>query len=262
MKETPDFDNIVFEDRNKAYGAYHLRKFYGNSVFIGFLISAFVISAGFSSPVIYKAWFAEEKEVDLGKTIVVEMETFEEEKPKEPEPEKIPEKIPEVATVRNLELEVKPDKEVKKEEPPPSEDEMKDKNSAEETKEGEKKNPIEDLPKTEPKKEEVTVLKIETWAPEMPLFPGGPSEYNKYLKSHLEYSEVALSENIEGVVRVSFVVNVDGSISDVKIVQSLGYGLDEQALKVFRKMPKWKPARKGGREVPLRMTTPVTFTLE
>lgn len=261
MGTNPDFDNIVFEDRNKAYGAFYLRKFYKNSVLTGFIITSFLFTAALSAPLAYTKFFGKKHEEDNSKVIVVDMVNVEE--PPLPEVEEIkipePEKLPEVATAKNLELEVKPDDEVKKDEPPPTDKEMEHKQSGTENREGAEIAQVAPDPvpvaKAEPPK-------IETWAPEMPEFPGGPSQLLKFYSNNLEYTQRAEAEEIEGTVRVSFIVNVDGSISDVKIVKGLGYGLDEEVLKAFKKMPKWKPARKAGKEVPLRMVTPIVFTLE
>ncbi|HEY8400220.1 MAG TPA: TonB family protein [Cytophagaceae bacterium] len=262
MNSKPNFDNIVFEDRNKAYGAFYLRKYYKNSIFNGFVIASLIFTAGLSFPLIYTKFIDNEVKKEESKVIVVDMVNIEEPIPLPPEPEeiKVPEKAPEVATAKNLELEVKPDEQVQIEEIPPTDEEMKDKQSGTENKEG---SDIIEVPKeVEPApviKDEAP--KIETWAPQMPEFPGGPSELLKFFSEYLEYTPRAEAEGIEGTVRVSFVVNVDGSISDVKIVKGLGYGLDEQVLKAFAKMPKWKPAQKGGKAVPLRMVSPVVFTL-
>jgi periplasmic protein TonB len=259
MENKPDFDNIVFEDRNKAYGAFHLRKFYKNSVLTGFLISALFFSVALCAPLAYSKFFTKEQEEEISKEIVVDMIKVEEPLPEEEIKLPEPEKVEEVATAKNLELDVKPDEEVKVEEIPPTDEEMKDKQSGKENKEGSDIVKVATDPIPEVKQE---LPKIETWAPEMPQFPGGPSELLKFYRNNLEYTVRAEAEGIEGTVRVSFVVNTDGSITDIKIVKGLGYGLDEEVLKGLKKMPKWKPARKGGKEVPLRMVTPVVFTLE
>jgi protein TonB len=259
MDTKPDFDNIVFEDRNKDYGAFHLRKYYKNSILTGFIVTALLFSAAISAPLAYSKFFGKEQVEDESTVIEVDMIDVEIPIPEEEEiiiPE--PEKLPEVATAKNLELEIKPDEQVKKDEVPPTDDEMKDKQSGTEDREGDKIAQVAPDPvvvKAEPPK-------IETWAPIMPEFPGGPSELLKFYGKHLEYTARAEADEIEGTVRVSFVVNVDGSITDIKIVKGLGYGLDEEVLKVFKKMPKWKPANKGGKTVPLRMVTPIVFTLE
>src|SRR6478735_5571170 len=103
-----DFDSVVFEDRNKSYGAFHLRKFYKNSVLIGFLVSALLFSAGLAAPLAFTLLKDKEEVVEEENIIVVDMVNVE--TPPEPEVEEI--KLPEppqqvdVATVKNLELEI------------------------------------------------------------------------------------------------------------------------------------------------------------
>lgn len=265
MTDRPDFDYIVFEDRNKEYGAFHLRKYYKNSVLTGFIVAALVFTSTLSAPLIYTRYLGEKPVQDEDKVIVVDMLAIEDlfVPPSPPEEEEIkqPEKPVETATVKNLELEVKPDTEVQNEEAPPTDEELTDKQSGAETKEG--SDIVQVAPDPEPVPEpKPEPPKIETWAPEMPEFPGGPSQLLKFFSNYLEYTERAEAKGIQGTIRVSFVVNIDGTITDVKIVKGLGYGLDEQVLKAFKRMPKWKPARKGGKAVPLRMVSPVVFTLE
>lgn len=258
----PDFDNVVFEDRNKAYGAFYLRKFYNNSILIGFLISAFIFSAALSAPLALTYFKDKEEGEKVEDVIVVDMVNVE--TPPEPEVEEIilPEKPPQVdvATIKNLELEIKKDEEVNNENPPPKVDEFNGKQSGEQTKNGTQTTAAVPPP-TPVKIETQEPPKIETWAPEMPEFPGGPTGFLNFIGQNTKYTPAAEDNGIEGTIRVSFVVNTDGTVTDVKIVKGLGYGLDEQVLKAFKKMPKWKPARKGGKDVPLRMTSPVVFTL-
>jgi protein TonB len=253
------FDDEVFENRNKAYGAYFLRRVYEHNVLIGFLVAASIISLGLAAPVIYKSWFATSSTEEETRIVTVQMENIQTEI-EEPEV-KVEKELPKAATVKSLPPEVKPDEQVKKEELPPTEDELKDKNPGAENQEGEKTTTVTapSNPAPEPQLEEV---KIETWAEQMPIFPGGPSEFIKYLQRHIEYPDRAKSEDVQGTVRVSFVVNQDGSISEVKIVKGVGYGLDEEALRVFKKMPKWNPGVKKGMIVPVRMVYPVVFQLE
>jgi protein TonB len=95
-----------------------------------------------------------------------------------------------------------------------------------------------------------------------PEYPGGKAGLTKYLKDNIEYPRVAKENNIEGTVVVNFVVNVDGSVSDVKIVKSLGGGCDQEALRVVNEMRRWKPGLRGGVPVPVYQNLPIKFGLE
>ena len=92
-------------------------------------------------------------------------------------------------------------------------------------------------------------------------FPGGQAALMKWLQDNLEYPAIASDNGIQGNVYVTFVVNKDGSIEDVKIDRGVDPHLDKEALRAISKMPKWKPARQDGKNVRIRATVPVKFKL-
>ncbi len=97
---------------------------------------------------------------------------------------------------------------------------------------------------------------------EMPAFPGGEAALSKYLNRALRYPTAARNSKIQGNILVSFVVAPDGSMTNTKIAsQRLGGGLEEEALRVVHGMPRWKPARDGGRQVPAEVRLPIAFRL-
>jgi periplasmic protein TonB len=95
----------------------------------------------------------------------------------------------------------------------------------------------------------------------MPEFPGGMDALEQYLQNNLEYPDQAYSIGLTGRVVVSFVIGKDGVIKDIKILQSLGFGCDEEAKRVVERMPKWKPGKQNGRDVAVRYTLPIRFAL-
>jgi Ca-activated chloride channel family protein len=95
----------------------------------------------------------------------------------------------------------------------------------------------------------------------MPEFPGGTDSLLNFLRENLQYPENARKSSIEGSVFVSFTVGKDGSISDVKVVRGIGGGCDEEAVRVVRMMPKWKPAEQRGKPVSSQFTLPIKFSL-
>lgn len=97
---------------------------------------------------------------------------------------------------------------------------------------------------------------------QMPEFAGGTKALMRYLRSHLRYPGAALAAQAEGRVFVSFVVQADGTIADVAVLKGLGYGLDEEAQRVVRQMPAWAPGRQSHRAVPVRFTLPITFRMQ
>jgi protein TonB len=96
----------------------------------------------------------------------------------------------------------------------------------------------------------------------MPEFTGGQAALLRYLQKHLRYPGSALAAGVGGRVFMSFVVGADGSISEVTILKGLGYGLDEEAQRVIRQMPAWVPGYQSKHPVPVRFTLPITFSIQ
>lgn len=100
------------------------------------------------------------------------------------------------------------------------------------------------------------------YAEVMPTFVGGDAALRKYLQRNLHYPPEALRGGVSGKVFVSFVVNSNGAITDVEVVKGLGSGTDEEAMRVVRNMPAWTPGRQNHRAVSVRYTLPITFRYE
>jgi TonB family protein len=94
-----------------------------------------------------------------------------------------------------------------------------------------------------------------------PEFPGGPREWARYLTSNIKYPAVARENNVQGKVMVAFIVDKEGSIRDVKIRQGIGGGCDEEALRIVRSSPKWKPGMVKGVAVGTYCVFPISFQL-
>ena len=96
----------------------------------------------------------------------------------------------------------------------------------------------------------------------MPEFTGGQEALRRYMQRNLHYPSAALANSIAGKVFVSFVVSADGTISNVEVLKGLGYGTDEEAIRVVKNMPTWKPGRQNNHTVSVRYTLPITFRYE
>lgn len=96
---------------------------------------------------------------------------------------------------------------------------------------------------------------------EMPQFPGGDEALFKFLKRNLRYPKIPLQERMEAVVYVAFVVKSDGSIGEVSMIKAAGFGFDEEVTRVVKKMPEWKPGLVNGQPVPVLFKMPVRFKL-
>jgi len=97
---------------------------------------------------------------------------------------------------------------------------------------------------------------------QMPRFPGGKAAMQRYISDHMSYPFDALKHNVQGKVNVEFVVDKDGTLTEIRTMgKKLGYGLEEQAIKIFQGMPKWIPGKQDGIAVPVYMMIPILFTI-
>ena len=97
---------------------------------------------------------------------------------------------------------------------------------------------------------------------EMPEFPGGVAKMNEYLGNNIVYPNYAIENNIEGRVIVEFIVNADGTLTNLQIKRSIHESLDNEALRVVKSMPKWKPGKLHGKQVRVKYVLPISFNLE
>ena len=98
-------------------------------------------------------------------------------------------------------------------------------------------------------------------AEEMPLFPGGENELFKYLDKELIYPDFPLKNGIQGTVYLTFVINRDGSVGDIKLLRGVDDFLNNEAIRVVNKMPKWKPGKQNGNAVRVQLNLPVKFKI-
>lgn len=96
----------------------------------------------------------------------------------------------------------------------------------------------------------------------MPEFPGGQTAMMEFIASNMKYPVTAQENGIQGRVTLSFVVDVDGSITDIEVVRGIDPALDKEAIRIIKSMPKWKPGMQRGKPVRVKYTVPVTFRLE
>ena len=96
----------------------------------------------------------------------------------------------------------------------------------------------------------------------MPEFPGGNQAMMDFVATNVKYPKEAMDKNISGRVMVQFVVEKDGSISDIKVAKGIGGGCDEEAVRVVKAMPKWKPGKEKGKPVRVGFMMPFAFKLQ
>ena len=121
---------------------------------------------------------------------------------------------------------------------------------------------IEEYVAPEIEEEDIQEAEIFTIVEEMPDFPGGTQKLADYLAKNIKYPQMARESGIQGRVFISFVVETDGSVSNVNVMRSLGGGCDEEAVRVVKSMPKWKPGKQRGKPVRVSYILPVNFKLQ
>ena len=267
-----DVLDILFDNRNKAYGAYELRKNYHKRLKKSMMIVATLLLITVSAPIV-ASMFDKPIVIDLPNDEPRIIKNVEVIIPKEPEP-KVPEAKPlkptdPVNTIANTTPIIEEANEVNDADLPPTKEALKDAVSGIENKEGEGTEVL-DLPNNDG---EGTAVIPQEPAPndneifddvdvsQMPEFPGGEEELMRYLAQNIQYPKQALDGNTEGRVLIGFVVNKEGEIDDVKVLRSIGDGCDEEAVRVIHKMPKWKPGKNNGKLVNVFYNLPVTFQL-
>ena len=121
---------------------------------------------------------------------------------------------------------------------------------------------IEEYVAPEIEEEEIQEAEIFTIVEEMPEFPGGMNKLGEYLAKNIKYPQMARETGIQGRVFITFVVEKDGSVTNVQVLRSLGGGCDEEAVRVVKSMPKWKPGKQRGKPVRVSYNLPVNFKLQ
>lgn len=270
--------DIVFEGRNKDFGAYvmrmttkprHLKAFISTIVafvaIIAFAYGYLAVSAYIEELAIKDQANQEMVTVDLGDEADDEEDVPE--RIEEQQPEALPEEI--LNTVKVTELLIAKDEDVRSEDEIKTQDELKetetafgqtdfDKGTDDRNVTREHKNEvIVEEKKPEPVKEEV-FRAVE----QMPVFPGGEAALMKWLSNNIQYPPAAMENNVQGRVVVQFVVTKTGTIGEVKVVRSVDRDLDNEAIRVCKKLPKFTPGRMNGQAVNVWYTLPVQFKLQ
>ena len=265
--------DLVFEGKNKEYGAYVLRRDTGKRnvkaliwVMIGIAAIFAIAYANLAIQNAMKQNATIDTDVELSKLAQKKEAKVERKEPIKVEVEqKVVEKVK--SSVKFTAPEIKKDDEVKPEDEIKSQDDLSKTNTAigtfdvkgNDEAEGEVLKAKEVVVDEKPKEEETKVFDV---VEQMPSFPGGDAELMKFLHDHMKYPAVAEENGIQGRVICTFVVERDGSITDVKVVKSVDPSLDKEAIRVLKSMPKWIPGKQNGSAVRVKYTVPVTFRLQ
>ena len=251
----PAFDDIVFEERNKEYGAYKLRKKYNRTVLIALVLGIIILGTAVITPYLNaKALENRQKRAERQVEIKLEnldqpTETVAPPPPPPPPPSDVvqqqkyvppvvvdsikPEDVKQLMTADDAQIEIKNEEVVEV--------------VAEVKEEVQEEDP-----------EAIPFVVVE----EMPMFPGGDAELLKYIAEHTNYPEVAKENNIQGRIIVRFCVTSKGGVNQVSILKGVDPELDAEAIRVVNTLPAFKPGKQGGKPVPVWYMVPITFTLK
>lgn len=263
-----DFLDLLFEDRNKSYGAYDLRKTYNKRLKIALMFTAAVALLALGGSILAGELKKGKGKIEAKEVILTELNQEEEKKPEPPPPPPPKQEPPKVEMTKFTPPKIVKDEEVKKEDIPPEQEKLEDTKIAVVSQEGIKDADLapavvdEGKQVIEEKKEDdenKVFEKVEVEA----SFKGGEKEWRRYLERNLDANTPVENGAPEGsyTVVVQFIVDKEGKISDVKAMSNHGFGMEEEAAKIIRRGPAWVPAVQNGRNVKAYRKQPITFVV-
>lgn len=269
-----EWADIVFQGRNKVYGAYQLRRSTGKRNIWAMVFVAAVAAVTYLGLAAYNSYQAAQKakfEAEMEASLI------ETKKDAKVEKKTVTPKVEQVQKVEKVKSSIaftppviKKDSEVKPEEEMKTQDELKETKTAigafdvkgNDESGGTVLKAVEEIATPEPPKQEAEQNKVFDVVEQQPQFPGGMGALNQWLGSNIKYPAMAAENGIEGRVIVQFVVERDGSVSGVHVVRGVDSSLDREATRVVAQMPKWIPGKQNGSAVRVKYTVPVTFRLQ
>ena len=269
------WSDLMFENRNKEYGAYVLRR-QTTARNIKSIIAVLIIFALVMVYMVAKNAYDDYQKAHMAQTQVTELTALQEQKKeakverkeivKQEKVEQVVEKVK--SSIKFTAPVIKKDNEVNPEDEMKSQDEIMNSKVAvgfanvignDESGEVLKAKEALVTEPVKPKEEENKVFDV---VEQMPSFPGGMNALMDYLRKAIKYPPVAEENGIQGRVVCTFVVERDGSVTDVRVAKSVDPSLDKEAVRVVSAMPKWIPGKQNGQSVRVKYTLPVTFRLQ
>jgi protein TonB len=261
--------DLVFEGRNKAYGAYELRNHYAQR-----LAKAVGLVMAMSAAIVVGSLFAQKPAQTAGTLVVVDsvvLQSLDNPPPQPVEPPPAPEPAAPEAMAAITPPMIMPDDEVPPEETMPDLDRIDTSRVGLQNVDGAASDNtvaaaplqrgtgiVEDPAPVTAEDPNAILEKVEIAA----SFPGGIEAWRRYLQHHMNYPETAQENGTQGPVKVQFVVDKEGNISDVEALNDPGDGIAAEAVRIIRQGPKWKPAQQNGRFVNYRHVQSIVFQLE
>ena len=269
--------DLIFEGKNKDFGAYQLRKEsakrHNRAMLVIIVVLVIVALLGLLANTVLTGSEARPGD-QIEQTIIDYTADEQEEEPEEEEMQRVEEQQPEALpeeilnTVKATELQITRDEEVVEE--IKSQDELKETDTAVGTTDFDKgtddlnvvREHKEEIIVEEKKPEPVDDNKVFDVVEQKPQFPGGEAALLKYVAEHIRYPAMAQENNIQGRVVVQFVVTKTGSVGEVKVVRGKDPDLDKEAVRVVKSLPKFVPGKMNGHSVNVWYTLPIQFKLQ
>lgn len=254
FKIYPSFDDLVFEFRNKEYGAYDLRKKYSRTMAIATIIGVVIMTLAIVIPYIQASRMAHQKARDA-KEVIAEMANDIQNQEAPPPPPPPPPPMEQQTVVKYVAPvvvdSIKP------------EDQSQLAITDEQVETTVNKEVVEVVEQVQEEVEEEAKEEVFIIVEEMPEFlDGGEAGLRAWIAKAIEYPVIAQENGIQGKVYVTFVVDKDGSISEAKVIRGVDPSLDKEALRVVNALPKWKPGKQRGKPVRVSYTVPISFVLQ
>lgn len=263
-----DVLDIIFEGRNKEYGAYELRKTYNKRLLWALVGTAAVILLLFIGYFVSNMNGGSKKQAMVVQDMQLEDVKEEKKEPPPPPPPKV--EPPKVEMAKFTPPKIVPDDKVKPEEKPPEQEKLEDTKIGTVNQEGIKDEgitapPVSDAGKgvVEAPKDNTDYDKTFTKVEIESTYPGGPNAWLRYLNKNLRFPDEAQAQEIQGTIVVQFIVDKEGNVSDVEAISGpTEGGLREEAVRVIKKSGKWTPAIQNGRQVKSYKKQPIVFKMD
>jgi protein TonB len=246
--------DIVFEGKNKAYGAYELRQENPKTTVRSMIIGALIFGLAIFAPILINMIpSGEDENANLDQKIVT-IKLPPKEQPKDlPPPPPPPPKVDQVKFVKPV---VAKTEEIVEE--PPKVEEIKDKKLGDETIKGDPDAPlsVEPVGNGPSVVEDDNTIYNTAGIEVKPDFPGGLEKFYKFIGKNFQVPE---EEGLKGKIFVTFVVEKDGSLTDIKVIRDIGYGTGKEAIRVLKSCPRWNPGEQNGKKVRVLYSLPISI---
>lgn len=257
QKRIPDFDDIVFEHRNKEYGAYILRRKYPRTLLASMALGIAVMAVAVVAPYL-NAKAMEGRQIKEVRVVEIKMENLDQPAetvtPPPATPPPVEEAVQQTRYIPPVIVDsVKPEEAGRLLTADDARIEIRDADVIEIIAVAEV---LDEVRAEEPETEPFIVVE------EMPMFPGGEPELIRFLHENAQYPEVAKENNVQGRVFVKFCVTPKGGVDKVSIFKGVDNELDNEAMRVVSLLPAFRPGKQGGKPVPVWFTVSINFQLK